>query len=883
MAEKIKGNENQKPKKVVDEWAEEIKDQYSLIYDAERDIFIKRENYEKVISELKKKYNLNSLKDEELKEQILLKLKTDTINICGKIETDSKKKLSEFQKASIEAEKRAILENSKLELQENLKIYNTNKALFSEEIRSTEQHLENVNKALKNIAKTKSDILTPSQKKKQNEEDRKDRLAKIGEIQKERSNVAESIDHKKALKEKAAKEQIELEKKLGELDPNSEEAKHIKRQISSRKGIQTKANKKIEESESYDEILAKDESKAKTNAIFQNMADKIGEAGDKFGIKVESTAEAFKAGIKETIGSIKPHIESYWKLMDNSANTRLWGTGFGNSLQAVIKEIKYAVGLSPWVKQKDVIEKLNQAVEQGIIYNLEERAYLATISDKIAATFNAFDSSLLRIIRLQQADTTKAHMGLEATLNQFFGDTFEDTAYMNTAKKTVSDALVDAVALQERNDSLAFEYTAQKWLGSLYSVGLSDSAVQTLAKGINLLATGDVEGLAGNESLQNLYAMASSRAGLNYAEILTKGLDSSTLNTLLKSVVEYLQEITENSTNQVTMKQFANIFGMSMSDMRAISNLTTSDLSRISNETKNYNQLVGKTYEMAATVGLRTDPSTLLQNVYQNLMWSMGESIASNPATGLTFLINQVVKDATGGINIPFINAMGFGLDLNTDINSLIDLGLIGYGLLGSVGPALSGLTNVAGLAGPLATFSAFSRDYTSRGKGFSGVLSGTSSGLSLSSQIGSGSTADMESATLTSATDKAIEQTEGAAAEHENDRTAENIYQMMFEQKEPIAVKMDSSGGFNVIISDYNSKALDSLKSKFAENLTAALKYYQQHTIDNTDDNKTFEERIIEILDANNNLVPVTIRENSSDMTSAITSPFGAFMTGGR
>jgi hypothetical protein len=48
-----------------------------------------------------------------------------------------------------------------------------------------------------------------------------------------------------------------------------------------------------------------------------------------------------------------------------------------------------------------------------------------------------------------------------------------------------------------------------------------------------------------------------------------------------------------------------------------------------------------------------------------------------------TWLINNLIKDATGGINIPFITAMGTGIGLEADLNSLINLGLVGAGTLG--------------------------------------------------------------------------------------------------------------------------------------------------------------------------------------------------------
>jgi hypothetical protein len=43
-----------------------------------------------------------------------------------------------------------------------------------------------------------------------------------------------------------------------------------------------------------------------------------------------------------------------------------------------------------------------------------------------------------------------------------------------------------------------YEYNMQKWLGSLYSLGMSSDTLTELASAVNMLSTGDVEGLAGS-------------------------------------------------------------------------------------------------------------------------------------------------------------------------------------------------------------------------------------------------------------------------------------------------------------------------------------------------------------------------------------------------
>ena len=47
-------------------------------------------------------------------------------------------------------------------------------------------------------------------------------------------------------------------------------------------------------------------------------------------------------------------------------------------------------------------------VGKGIAFNVEQRAFLDTISEKIATTFEATDASLLKLVRIQQADSFPA-------------------------------------------------------------------------------------------------------------------------------------------------------------------------------------------------------------------------------------------------------------------------------------------------------------------------------------------------------------------------------------------------------------------------------------------------------------------------------------------
>lgn len=118
--------------------------------------------------------------------------------------------------------------------------------------------------------------------------------------------------------------------------------------------------------------------------------------------------------------------------------------------------------MSPFVKQADVVDNLKTLVGKGIAYNVEQRAFLDTISDKIATTFEATDATLLKLVRIQQADSTAARLGMEAALNQFLNSMYETTEYMTEAAASIRANIYEASALMGAAEATAFEYQVQK-------------------------------------------------------------------------------------------------------------------------------------------------------------------------------------------------------------------------------------------------------------------------------------------------------------------------------------------------------------------------------------------------------------------------------------
>ena len=90
------------------------------------------------------------------------------------------------------------------------------------------------------------------------------------------------------------------------------------------------------------------------------------------------------------------------------------------------------------------------------------RAFLDTISEKIATTFEATDASLLKLVRIQQADSTAARLGMESALTAFLNNMYETTEYMTEAADSIRASIYEASALMTAEEATDFEYQVQK-------------------------------------------------------------------------------------------------------------------------------------------------------------------------------------------------------------------------------------------------------------------------------------------------------------------------------------------------------------------------------------------------------------------------------------
>ena len=599
-------------------------------------------------------------------------------------------------------------------------------------------------------------------------------------------SVKAALDSKAAMESKQkisalnAEEQAKL-KKVG----SKEEKDKIKREYAEKRKAEKKhlaesiKNMDKETRKAFN-ARQKDETKARLASVQEEMGayDQYGKAGKLIGfasglkkLKEEgaSNSEVAQAAIStgmDAIGNYAKKLEADMRdvaMAQGKIDTQLQGSkrsknALGSYWQDINSTISQNVGVSPFVQQKDVVGKLKDLVGQGISFNVEQRAFLETIKDKIATTFDVADASLLKLVRIQQADSSAARLGMESALTSFLNNMYETSEYMKQAADSVRVNIYEASALMDAEDATEFEYQVQKWMGSLYSVGFNNS--EGLSGALGKLAAGDISGIT-DGGYGNLLVMAANKANLSIAEILADGLDDSSINALMQAMVEYLGGIyDETKDNKVVAQQFANVYGLTASDLKAAANLASST-TNISKNNVSYGGMLTQLNTMADTMWKRTSMGEMMTNLFDNFNYTMASQMGSNPILYSIYTLGGMLEDTTGGIDIPAITVMGSGFDLNTSVAQLMQVGAMSGGILGGIGQLISGLAKGSGGgfsgSGMLKAFGINTSGTSTvvRGNG-GGLTPATSSGsdTSLSGFIGNEDGSAVYEKTLTDAND---------------------------------------------------------------------------------------------------------------------------------
>lgn len=578
-------------------------------------------------------------------------------------------------------------------------------------------------------------------------------------------------------KEKQLRKEIELkkgeDKKAAEKDLKDKIEAH-KKFVKEKEKIDKKSSKRLAEEalKEYTDNGGKLFSRKAMEGIEAALKE-MGLSGD----ELESATKAAKSELKkDRLDKLAKELSNFTQKFDStindvashslSINTRLQGWtersndylsgGYWGTLQDNLAGV---IGGSPLIKQSEAMNNLASMVNSGIAFNVEQRAFLETAKTYIADTFSATNETLLRLVRLQQEDTTAARLGMESALTSFLNNMYETSEYMQQTAQSIKSTIEEASALMTAQDAVSFEYQVQKWLGSLYSVGFSSSGVQSIAGALAGLSSGNISSIS-DGGIGNLLVMAANRANLSVAEILAEGLDESNTNLLLQAVVEYLGEIYEETKgSNVVAQQLAGIFNLTASDLKAAANLSSS-VGIISKDGLGYTDALSQLTKMAESAYSRTTMGQMLANIKDNLIYGTASTLATNPVLYGIYSVASMVKELFGGGNIPFISAMGTGVDLATNISDLLMFGALGGGLLGNIGSFASGLVTGGDLSKMLTALGIGGEVKVQRGTG-EGLLTTNQirTQLSNSGFVGNSDSSDVQTKTLDDAYSSTDEQ----------------------------------------------------------------------------------------------------------------------------
>lgn len=505
--------------------------------------------------------------------------------------------------------------------------------------------------------------------------------------------------------------------------------------------------------------------KEKTKALERQSKEYTGlkEKAKEFAVSFKEDAVGTMASAFNKIGDFGASsfsaAEDILTNYNSSINARLQGTNrtFNDMAKVVTKNLSG----SPFVKQQDVLSKINDAVRSGIAYNVELRSYLDVLSEDIISTFNAFDANVTRIVRAQQSDSTIARLGMETKLDQLFNTYFSDSSYLSDMFSSVRGAITDTELTLSRNDATEMEYVLQKWLGSLYSVGVSGSAISSIADAINKLGTGDVNALSGSP-MQSLLAMSASRGGQDYAELLTSGLNASKLNTLMYSMVEYLSEIAAaTSDNNVVSTAYGEAFGVGIADLKALANIGDT-IDSIYGDMLSYTDAIGEVNKQLSLLVTRFTIPEMISNALGNAKYTAAAQIVNDPVLYTMYKAMDFIGEATGGVELPTISIMGNSIAI-PELTGLIKAGMMGISsamaIVNAAGNFADNINNITGLSGW------GGEETITRGEGFS-----------LQATTGSSYSGLMTNNSSTDITDSLVQDANESAKRTESKRTGKNI-----------------------------------------------------------------------------------------------------------
>ena len=385
--------------------------------------------------------------------------------------------------------------------------------------------------------------------------------------------------------------------------------------------IQIENDKKLREIQRRSQIENLSSVHAKAKESIKYLAEDF---KDNFGKNVEKLASSLQSSLSGQLDStINSYINNYQSMISSLV-------GANKDWESITDNLNNALSANSLVRQENVYKNLTELIKAGISENVEQRAFLETISDDLNLLLDTQTGSLARLIRLQDASIAENRVAIEYSLREFLNQNYSTSEYIKDSYLKVADSISELQAINTTSIASSIESALQTWLGSYYSVGVSDSTISSLASAINSLGTGDLSNI--NSNISKLVMMGAATSGKSYGNLLTNGITAEDVSAIMSGITDYAKSI---EGNNVVRSQWASLFGLSISDLEALKNLN------ITNNTQTVSSDINKLFDAYANFV----PTTVgLKNTFENLMFTTATNIASNDALYGSYFVTDILE-----------------------------------------------------------------------------------------------------------------------------------------------------------------------------------------------------------------------------------------------
>ena len=385
--------------------------------------------------------------------------------------------------------------------------------------------------------------------------------------------------------------------------------------------IQIENDKKLREIQRRSQIENLSSVHAKAKESIKYLAEDF---KDNFGKNVEKLASSLQSSLSGQLDStINSYINNYQSMISSLV-------GANKDWESITDNLNNALSANSLVRQENVYKNLTELIKAGISENVEQRAFLETISDDLNLLLDTQTGSLARLIRLQDASIAENRVAIEYSLREFLNQNYQTSEYIKDSYLKVADSISELQAINTTSIASSIESALQTWLGSYYSVGVSDSTISSLASAINSLGTGDLSNI--NSNISKLVMMGAATSGKSYGNLLTNGITAEDVSAIMSGITDYAKSI---EGNNVVRSQWASLFGLSISDLEALKNLN------ITNNTQTVSSDINKLFDAYANFV----PTTVgLKNTFENLMFTTATNIASNDALYGSYFVTDILE-----------------------------------------------------------------------------------------------------------------------------------------------------------------------------------------------------------------------------------------------